>query len=201
MSLTILLYLVCLYTILGAPIATANVVGHEKYNHNYNNEENFLMVEMETRLQYLRRASVWHEMVDEGSTIASADMFNGPLNIYGIKTHQVIDCVFLEPAEPEDQSWHFDGSTPKFDCEYTYAAPLDDNGEDEMEAKPAPPFKARLRIKYDQQYNSLRKWSNIGNEEVYASVVSQRILWALGFGADGSIPVTVNCINCPIEPW
>ncbi len=61
------------------------------------------------------------------------------------------------------------GTTPKFYCAYKF------NGET-----------INLKIKYDQQYNSVLKNWGRPNEEVYASVVSQRLLWGMGFGADQS---------------
>jgi hypothetical protein len=37
------------------------------------------------------------------------------------------------------------------------------------------------------------------NAEVYAEVAASRLLWALGFGADGMYPVRVVCRGCPRE--
>src|SRR5688572_5364052 len=37
------------------------------------------------------------------------------------------------------------------------------------------------------------------NGEVYAEVAASRLLWALGFGADGMYPVRVICRGCPRE--
>ena len=39
------------------------------------------------------------------------------------------------------------------------------------------------------------------NGEVYAEVAASRLLWAIGFGADGDYSVRVHCRSCPIEPW
>lgn len=39
------------------------------------------------------------------------------------------------------------------------------------------------------------------NGEVYASVMSTRLFWALGFGADAYYPVRVTCRGCPADPW
>lgn len=131
-----------------------------------------------TRNGYISKADVWFE--DEEKNIASKDMFNGPPNPYGLKTFQTLDCDFVEP-DPADP---MGGTTPKFHCAFEY------DGE-----------QVEVKIKYDQQYNSaLQRWGR-PNEEVYASLVGQRLLWGMGFGADLSIPVTVNCRNCPIEPW
>lgn len=39
------------------------------------------------------------------------------------------------------------------------------------------------------------------NGEVYGEVASSRLFWALGFGADEMLSVSVNCHDCPINPW
>jgi hypothetical protein len=131
-----------------------------------------------TRNSYISDANVWFE--SEGKSVAEKDLFNGPPNPLSLKNYQTIDCDFVEPTAEDPMG----GTTPKFLCDYEF------EGE-----------KVRIKVKYDQQYNSVfERWGR-PNEEVYASVVSQRLLWAMGFGADQSVPVTVNCRNCPIEPW
>ena len=40
-----------------------------------------------------------------------------------------------------------------------------------------------------------------GNREIFGSVASTRLMWALGFDADAVYPVRVNCIDCPKDPW
>ena len=44
----------------------------------------------------------------------------------------------------------------------------------------------RVKVKY-----------GVGNAEVYGEVLSTRLLWALGFGADRMYPVRVICRGCP----
>lgn len=39
------------------------------------------------------------------------------------------------------------------------------------------------------------------NGEVYAEVAATRLLWALGFGADGMYPVKVVCRGCSADPF
>jgi hypothetical protein len=39
------------------------------------------------------------------------------------------------------------------------------------------------------------------NGEVEGSVIASRLLWALGFGADGDYPVRVFCRGCSDDPW
>lgn len=137
-----------------------------------------VIVDINTRKEYISNSLSWYSEYE--NDISKRDLYNGPNNPYNIKTWDTIDCNFIEPDLNNLQG----GTTPKFRCNY------------EVDGK-----MKEIKIKYDQQYNSvLERWGR-PNEEVYASVVSQRILWALGFGADQSVPVTVNCHNCPIEPW
>lgn len=136
-----------------------------------------LIVDQDTRQKYISKAQAWWPEAEE--LISSRDMFNGPSNPLNLKTHQTITCDFVEPT-PEDE---LGGTTPKFHCLYNF------NGE-----------QIKIKVKYDQQYNSVYDWGR-PNHEVYGSVVSQRMLWSLGFGSDQSVPVTVRCRNCPLEPW
>ena len=39
------------------------------------------------------------------------------------------------------------------------------------------------------------------NAEVYSEVVGSRLLWALGFKADGMYPARVTCVGCPSDPF
>ncbi len=57
-----------------------------------------------------------------------------------------------------------------------------------------------FKIKYDQKYNTVHPLCN-ANNEVYTSPVIERLMWLLGMGSDISIPVSLNCIGCPVEPW
>lgn len=47
-----------------------------------------------------------------------------------------------------------------------------------------------VKVKYGQE-----------NGEVYGEVAATRLLWALGFGADGMYPAKVVCRGCPADPW
>jgi hypothetical protein len=39
-----------------------------------------------------------------------------------------------------------------------------------------------------------------GNREVFAEVAATRLFWALGFDADAMFPITVQCLDCPLNP-
>jgi len=136
-----------------------------------------IVASTEDREQYMSDAIAYFEGTED--KISTRDMYNGPKNPYDLETFQVLECDFVEPSAEDP----IGGTTPKFLCEFEY------KGD-----------KIQIKIKYDQQYNNVWNWGR-ANPEVYTSVVSQRVLWATGFGADQSVPVTVKCKNCPIEPW
>ncbi|MCC2679939.1 MAG: hypothetical protein K0R29_2515 [Pseudobdellovibrio sp.] len=52
------------------------------------------------------------------------------------------------------------------------------------------PGKDEIKVKYSQS-----------NGEVFAEVVSSRLLWSLGFFSDRALPISVSCVNCPEDPW
>jgi len=68
------------------------------------------------------------------------------------------------------------GGSPKFACMA---------GEDE------------LKVKYSGTVTG--QTAGRTNAEVFAEVLSTRLLWALGFGADAMYPVNVICHRCPSE--
>jgi hypothetical protein len=117
-------------------------------------------------------------------------------------TRAVGDANILEgpPQEPKQFQFHPDdkmtcdfdtpgdkmgGKTPKFACKITKVEST--NGQvqtltPDMDEEP-------LKVKYGGTDN-----------EVYAEVVSTRLMWALGFYADSWFPVQVVCNNCPADP-
>jgi hypothetical protein len=136
-----------------------------------------IIVSTNDRNTYISQAISWFS--ESENSIENADMFNGPPNPYGLKNFETLECDFVEP----DVNDPIGGTTPKFYCEFEY------DGE-----------KVQIKIKYDQQYNPLMEYGR-ANPEVYTSVISQRVLWATGFGSDQSVPINVICRDCPIEPW
>jgi hypothetical protein len=59
---------------------------------------------------------------------------------------------------------------------------------------PGKTLKFACRIEPDEEVK-VKYGGN--NGEVYAEVASTRLLWALGFGADGQYPVKIVCRGCP----
>ena len=60
----------------------------------------------------------------------------------------------------------------------------------------SPKFYCRL-----SKNDELKVKYGASNGEVFAEVVSSRLLWALGFGADRMYPVRVVCRGCSADPW
>jgi hypothetical protein len=73
-------------------------------------------------------------------------------------------------------------------CLYAEPDPTDPPGGDTSKFECILHDGRKVKIKYD-------------NAEVSAEVAASRLLWALGFGADGMFPVVVHCKNCPKDPF
>jgi hypothetical protein len=92
------------------------------------------------------------------------------------------DKVYCEFDKPGSQ---MGGKTPKFSCKITKVESTDGKVQvltEQMDEEP-------VKIKF-----------GAGDNEIYAEVVSTRLMWALGFYADAWFPVTVECNNCPADP-
>ncbi|HZQ69891.1 MAG TPA: hypothetical protein VFA68_15310 [Terriglobales bacterium] len=88
-------------------------------------------------------------------------------------------CDFTNPGSS------MGGKTPKFECKITRVESADGNVQTltpEMDEEP-------VKVKFGADDN-----------EVYAEVAASRLLWAMGFYADGWFPVRVECHNCPENP-
>ncbi len=122
------------------------------------------------RMQYLQEAQIW----SRPAWIDSQLNFNSQLKILEGPLSQEF------PALRADQQiecrylpqTNTNGRTPKFHCE------IDWNGR-----------KEKVKVKYGAE-----------NGELYAEVAASRLLWALGFKADGVFPVrSVLCKQCPSQ--
>ena len=73
-------------------------------------------------------------------------------------------------------------------CTYVFPdKPLSGNTP-KFRCQPGP--KDEVKVKYGDS-----------NAEVYSEVVGSRLLWALGFKADGMYPSRVTCLACPSDPF
>ena len=91
------------------------------------------------------------------------------------------DKVFCDFDKPGSQ---MGGKTPKFSCKITKVVSTGGQVQvltPQMDEEP-------VKVKYGSTDN-----------EIYAEVVSTRLMWALGFYADSWFPVHVECNNCPAD--
>ncbi|MGB7846298.1 MAG: hypothetical protein WBL63_11835 [Candidatus Acidiferrum sp.] len=92
------------------------------------------------------------------------------------------DKVYCDFDKPGSQ---MGGKTPKFSCKI---AKVESPGGQVQALTPQMDEEA-VKVKYGS-----------GDNEIYAEVVSTRLMWALGFYADSWFPVHVECNNCPADP-
>lgn len=129
------------------------------------------------RLQALRRASIYVPR-----SVSDADIITGPpqrADQFQLRLNDRVTCTFDKAGA--DKS----GTTPKFDCRISEVIGADGAVQkltDQMD-------EGAVKVKFRPD-----------NREIYAEVVSTRLLWALGFYADSMFPVRLTCQNCPEDP-
>lgn len=114
--------------------------------------------------------------------VGDADILQGPpQNPKQFQFHpgDKMYCDFVKPGS------QMGGKTPKFDCKITKVE--SPNGQ--VQVLTAEMDEEPVKVKYGGTDN-----------EVYAEVVSSRLMGALGFYADSWFPVKVECNNCPADP-
>jgi len=110
-----------------------------------------------------------------------------------------IVCQFKEPVEPDELG----GKTPKFLCDPVTPKPGDEARR---------PIAKQLKLKYsgigrpttETDQAQLSRWRMEDakeNGEVFSEAIGTRLMWALGFYADGVYPVKVRCYGCPERPF
>lgn len=129
------------------------------------------------RLEAMRKALLYSP-----KAVATADIVAGPEQsptLFQLHLNDEVTCTFDKPGS------EMNGKTPKFSCAITRV--VDSDGQvqtllPEMDEEP-------VKVKFGAD-----------NKEVYAEVVSTRLLWALGYYADAWFPVRVVCQGCPVDP-
>ena len=114
--------------------------------------------------------------------VAEADIMEGPAQNkkqFQLHFNDKVICDFAAPGST------MGGNTPKFACKITSVESA--NGQvqtltPDMEEEP-------VKVKFGANDN-----------EIYAEMVSTRLMWALGYYADAWFPVRVECHNCPENP-
>jgi hypothetical protein len=129
------------------------------------------------RLQAIRNATIFIP-----KPVGEADIMQGPPQKQSEFQLHFGDKVICDFATPGSQ---MGGKTQKFGCTITRVESA--NGQvqvlnDQIKEEP-------VKVKFGAEDN-----------EVYAEVAASRLMWALGFYADGWYSVRVECHNCPADP-
>ncbi len=114
--------------------------------------------------------------------VAGADIMQGPdqnKKQFQLRFNDKVICDFATPGSK------MGGKTPKFACKITRVESVDG----QVQTLTADMDEEPVKVKYGDNDN-----------EVYAEVVSTRLMWALGYYADAWFPVRVQCNNCPQDP-
>lgn len=135
-------------------------------------------ISAEERKAYIRKADAW--VFGSAEEVSNRNMLLGPEHPFFTTPRQAIECEFVEPDRADPPG----GRTPKFDCMANI------NGK-----------QTKLKVKYDTGARWINGKNSASNMEVYGEVLSTRLLWALGFGADRIYTAQVTCKNCPVDPW
>ncbi len=116
------------------------------------------------------------------TTVATADIMAGPAQDkkqFQLHFNDKVICDFATPGSK------MGGNTPKFECKITSVESV--NGQ--VQTLTADMDEQPVKVKFGADDN-----------EVYAEIVSTRLMWALGYYADAWFPVRVECHNCPENP-
>ena len=114
--------------------------------------------------------------------VAEADIMEGPAQNkkqFQLHFNDKVICDFAASGST------MGGNTPKFACKITRVEST--NGQ--VQTLTADMDEEPVKVKFGANDN-----------EVYAEVVSTRLMWALGYYADAWFPVRVECNNCPENP-
>lgn len=126
-------------------------------------------VSAKERRALLNRAQLWHRV-----DVSRVNIRVGPTD-GAFAPGETITCDYVDKK--------FGGRTPKFACarkSSTGDSTVKDHGDNGKVRRDI------LKVRYGRD-----------NGEIYAGVAATRLLWALGFGADGLYPVRVLCVGCP----
>jgi len=115
--------------------------------------------------------------------VAEADIMKGPeqdKKHFQLHYNDKVICDFATPGSK------MGGNTPKFACKITRVESVDGTTQN---LTPDMDEQDPVKVKFGANDN-----------EVYAEMVSTRLMWALGYYADSWFPVRVECHNCPENP-
>ena len=135
-------------------------------------------VTSQEREDAIRKASVY-----TAKSVADADIMAGPKQKkkeFQFHLNDKVTCDFVSPGQ------QMGGNTPKFLCKITKVESLDGTVQT---LTPEMDDSDPLKMKF-----------GANNKEVYAEIISSRLLWALGFYTDAWYPIRTTCNDCPEDP-
>jgi hypothetical protein len=128
-----------------------------------------------------RQTAIRNSSIFTAKSVADADIMAGPSQKkkdFQFHFNDKVTCAFVTPGK------QMGGNTPKFLCNILKVESSDGQVQTAEQIKDEP-----LKVKFGDD-----------NREVYAEVVSSRLLWALGYYADAWYTIRVDCTNCPDDP-
>jgi hypothetical protein len=129
-----------------------------------------------------RQAAMHSATLFTPTKIADMDIAQGPPQSkkqFIFHFNDKVTCDFDKPGS------QMGGKTPKFSCKLT-----------KVESSGGPV----QTLTPDLDEEPVKVKFGADNREVYAEVISTRLMWALGYYADAWFPVRVVCNNCPDNP-
>lgn len=146
------------------------------------------------RKEMVRRAHVWlaPDWIDQNFNFSpSLDLYHGPATPAADALLEA-DLVACQTTS-EDQDFE-GGNNTKFYCSLMNPSIQDPaTGRFSLIVK-----KSGKRDKIKVKYHSIKRY----NQEIFGEVLSTRLMWALGFGADKIYPVSkVLCYGCTQDPF
>ena len=147
-------------------------------------------------------------IVTLGVTWAAAD---GPATVVGIRTTPQSRATYLARAT----IWQDPGALsptdvlegPSGGLPYTFEQVNSDEGigctftqAGKTLSGNSPKFLCRTADGHDLRLKYWDPQARTGNREVFATVAASRTMWALGFKAIPTLPITVRCDGCPENP-
>ena len=138
-------------------------------------------VTVASRQEYVSKARVWDSaQYDRLKSITLEQIKAGQPYEGAFSFNEEVTCRFIEPTLDNIVG----GMTAKFLC----------SGGTKKSPCPECNIKQKeVKVKYGNNPKA--------NPEIYAEVMGTRLMWLLGFKADGDYPVRVTCLNCPANPW
>jgi hypothetical protein len=114
--------------------------------------------------------------------VGDADILQGPPQDpkqFQFHPNDKVICDFDKPGS------QMGGKTPKFSCKITKV----ESANGQVQVLTAQMEEEPVKVKF-----------GANDKEIYAEVVSTRLMWALGYYADSWFSVKVQCNNCPSDP-